>query len=282
MRFDYWTVRVIPRPMGITSIGVGVIVFDPRSGQSSTKFHPSSRLYSDSEYSEAITHALGQFKTELHNLSASSHGLDLGQGYSLPGYLSFLNGHWMNLVRVDQVQSMDAADINVATDLLYSVLIGDSPAQTSRPSVTQIRSKIRRVYGEFEHLGQSTVDDVSIEVFDREIDLNVAVIDDADVLEVNQAFNFQTADTKAIQSLTDSWTLKVDKVQSHGGVLITPRSKFEVDEALHFVAVVQMPETASQNKIFQQFAGYCHDLKIDVIDQTTIWQHAERLEQRIA
>lgn len=282
MRFDYWTVRVIPRPMGITSIGVGVIVFDPQSGQSSTKFHPSSRLYSDSEHSEAITHALGQFKTELQNLSASSHSLDLGNNLSLPGYLSFLNGHWMNQVRIDQVQSMDAADINAATNLLYSVLIGDSPAQTSRHSVARIRSKVRKTYREFEHLSQFTVEDVSINVSERELDLNVAVIEDTDVIEVNQAFNFQTADPNLTQSLTDSWTLKVDKLQSHGGMLVTPHSEFEVDKDLHFVAVVQMPETASQNKIFHQFEGYCHDLKIDVIDQSAIWQHAESLERRIA
>lgn len=58
MRFDYWTVRAVPQPMGITNIGVGVIVLDPRTGESQFKFQDTQRALTGSESREAIKQAL--------------------------------------------------------------------------------------------------------------------------------------------------------------------------------------------------------------------------------
>ncbi|OFT30670.1 DUF3037 domain-containing protein [Corynebacterium sp. HMSC08D02] len=94
MRFDYWTVRAVPQPMGITTIGVGVIVFDPRTGQSQFRFKDAHRALTHSDNRDTIKHALQNFKNELEQLSAPTEPLYPEDRYSLRGYLTFISSHW--------------------------------------------------------------------------------------------------------------------------------------------------------------------------------------------
>lgn len=78
MRFDYWTVRAVPQAMGMTTIGLGVIVLDPHTGQSQFKFKDAQRVLTGSDNRDAIKQALQNFQTEPEQLSVSTEPLYLG------------------------------------------------------------------------------------------------------------------------------------------------------------------------------------------------------------
>lgn len=127
--------------MGITTIGVGVVVLGPRTGEPRFKFKDMQRAFTDSESQGAIEQTLQNFKNELEQLSAPTEPLYLGDRYSLRGYLTFVGSHWMNIIRVDQVRSMDAADISDATQLLFDTLIGGQAQSDVKPGVRQLKRK---------------------------------------------------------------------------------------------------------------------------------------------
>ena len=49
----------------------------------------------------------------------------------------------MNIIRVDQVKSMDAANISDATQLLFDTLIGGQAQSDDKPGVRQLKREIR-------------------------------------------------------------------------------------------------------------------------------------------
>ena len=278
MRFDYWTVRAVPQPMGITTIGVGVIVLDPHTGRSQFRFKDAHRALTDSENRNAIKHALQNFKNELEQLSAPTEPLYLGDRYSLRGYLTFVSSHWMNIIRVDQVKSMDAANISEATQLLFDTLIGGQAQSDVKPGVRQLKREIRAVYRSLPELKRATVADADVSVARRELDLNLAVVWDDTVLELNQAFNFQGDNPAKTRSHVDAWTLKIDKLRQEGGWLSYSDSTIDIDkDHLSITAVALDPTTATQRKNYALFKDFCHDLNVTLIASNHVREHAESL-----
>ena len=283
MRFDYWTVRAVPQPMGITTIGVGVVVLDPRTEESQFKFKDAQRVLTGSESEEAIKQALQSLKNELEQLSASPKPLYLGDRYSLRGYLTFASIHWMNIIRVDQVKSMDAANIAEATELLFSTLIGDQAQSDTNPGVRQLNRDIRTVYRSFPELGKATVPDADVSVARRELDLNLAVVWDDTVLELNQAFNFQVDNPAKTRSHIDAWTLKIDKLWQEGGKLTNQDSLIDINkDRLSITAVALEPTTSAQRKNYALFRDFCHDLNVTLISSSRVGEHAESLNRRLS
>ncbi|OIR42908.1 DUF3037 domain-containing protein [Corynebacterium sp. NML120713] len=283
MRFDYWTVRAVPQPMGITTIGVGVIVLDPRTGQSRFRFKDAHRALTDSDNRDAIKHALQNFKNELEQLSAPTEPLYLGDRYSLRGYLTFVSSHWMNIIRVDQVKSMDAANISDATQLLFDTLIGGQAQSDVKPGVRQLKREIRTVYRSFPELEKATVPDADVSVARRELDLNLAVVREDTVLELNQAFNFQVDNPAKTRSHIDAWTLKIDKLRQEGGKLKYNDSSLEIGkDHLSVTAVALDPVTTAQRKNYELFRDFCHDLNVMLISSRRVGEHAESLNRRLS
>ncbi|OIR45770.1 DUF3037 domain-containing protein [Corynebacterium sp. NML130628] len=283
MRFDYWTVRAVPQPMGITTIGVGVIVLDPHTGQSQFRFKDAHRALTDSDNRDAIKHALQNFKNELEQLSAPTEPLYLGDRYSLRGYLTFVSSHWMNIIRVDQVKSMDAANISEATQLLFDTLIGGQAQSDVKPGVRQLKREIRTVYRSFPELGKATVPDADVSVARRELDLNLAVVREDTVLELNQAFNFQVNSSATTRSRIDAWTLKIDKLWQEGGMLKYNDSPIEISkDHLSITAVALDPTTSAQQQNYERFKAFCHDLNVTLIASNHIREHAESLNRRLS
>ena len=283
MRFDYWTVRAVPQPMGITAIGVGVIVLDPHTGQSQFRFKDAHRALTDSDNRDAIKHALQNFKNELEQLSAPTEPLYLGDRYSLRGYLTFVSSHWMNIIRVDQVKSMDAANISEATQLLFDTLIGGQAQSDVKPGVRQLKREIRTVYRSFPELGKATVPDADVSVARRELDLNLAVVREDTVLELNQAFNFQVDNPTKTRSHIDAWTLKIDKLLQEGGKLKYNDSSLEIGkDHLSVTAVALDPTTTAQRRNYELFRDFCHDLNVTLISSSRVGEHAESLNRRLS
>lgn len=268
--------------MGITTIGVGVIVIDPATGQSRNRFRTDRGIRHDSEFPDAIAPALNSFKADLKKLTTPTEPLNLKGQHTLSSYLEFTSRHWQNLVRVHTMQSMDAANIDEATDLLFSTLIGEAPAGKNHHDVRQVRRFVRQEYEQHPRLEQATIFDADVRVSRRELDLNLAVVDDDDVIELNQAFNFQSSDAKSTRSAIDSWTLKVDKLQRDGGQLLTAKNTISVSPNLTVVAVTTPPNSPAQHKNFQQFQDFCRDLNITMLDTKEIPQHAAQLDRHLA
>lgn len=283
MQFDYWTVRAVPQPMGITTIGVGVVVLDPRTGESQFKFKDAQRAFTGSESQEAIKQALQNLKTELEQLSATTKPLYLGDRYSLRGYLTFISSHWMNVTRVDQVKSMDAANISEATQLLFDTLIGGQAQSDVKPGVRQLKREIRTVYRSFPELGKATVPDADVSVARRELDLNLAVVREDTVLELNQAFNFQVDNPAKTRSHIDAWTLKIDKLRQEGGKLKYNDSSLEIGkDHLSVTAVALDPTTTAQRRNYELFRDFCHDLNVTLISSSQVGEHAKILNRRLS
>ena len=138
MQFDYWTARAVPQPMGITTIGVGVVVLDPRTGESQFKFKDAQRAFTGSESQEAIKQALQNLKTELEQLSATTKPLYLGDRYSLRDYLTFISSHWMNIIRVDKLRQeggtlkYNDSSLEIGKDHLSVTAVALDPVTTAQ------------------------------------------------------------------------------------------------------------------------------------------------------
>ncbi|OFK93168.1 hypothetical protein HMPREF2792_11485 [Corynebacterium sp. HMSC068H04] len=282
MRFDYWTVSVVPRPMGITTIGVGVIVIDAATGETKNHFRSDRGIHHDSDFPEAIRRALQHFKADLKKLTTTTEPLNLDGQHTLSSYLEFISGHWNNLIKVHPMQSMDAANLNEATDLLFSTLIGEAPTGKHQQDVRQVRRFIRKQYEQLPSLEKATIFDADVQVARRELDLTLAVVDDEEVIELNQAFNFRSSDANITRAAIDSWTLKVDKLQQAGGELTAGETLISIPRELDIVAVTTLPNSSAQKKNYQQFREFCGDLDISMLTMEEIPQHAASLNRRLA
>lgn len=131
MRFDYWPISVIPRPMGITRIGVGIVVIDPATRQAKSKFRTDESMYHNPEILDETVTALENFKADLEKITATADPNRKGQ-HALSHHLEFASQHWQNLVHVHPKQSMDADNIDTATNLLFATLIGENSTKGTR------------------------------------------------------------------------------------------------------------------------------------------------------
>lgn len=282
MRFDYWTIRVVPEPMGITSIGIGVIVMDPCSGAAEIRMRDDRQQFAGFQYEEAIHRLIRQLKAEIQEFVSTQAPLGFDEKLTLPGYLGFLSDHWMNLIRVDEVKSMDAIDLEAAVDLLFSRLIG-GPVSLLRPkSVSDIRQAVRSRYRTYPGLSRAVYEHVEATIALRGLDLNLAVIGRDEVVELNQAFNLQSLRPRKTREAIENWTLKVEKLRNRGGVLEVDGGRRDLYEDVQVAAVVSRPTTELQNRNLELFKGFCKELSIDLVDEADVKSHAEKLELLLA
>ena len=188
----------------------------------------------------------------------------------------------MNIIRVDQVKSMDAANISEATQLLFDTLIGGQAQSDAKPGVRRLKRAIRTVYRSFPELEKATVPDAGVSVARRELDLNLAVVREDTVLKLNQAFNFQVDNPVKTRSHIDAWTLKIDKLRQEGGKLKYNDSSLEIGkDHLSVTAVALDPVTTTQRKNYALFKDFYHDLNVTLISSSRVEEHAESLNRRL-
>ncbi|QPK79266.1 hypothetical protein G7Y31_00585 [Corynebacterium lizhenjunii] len=268
--------------MGITTIGVGVIVIDPETGCARSKFRTDRGIYHESDSAGATQLALWNFQAEIDRLITPIEPLNLAGQHTLSSYLEFVSGHWQNIIQVHSMQSMDASNLNTAVDLLFSALIGEFSTEHSHHDVRHVRRNVRGTYRRFPRLERATIFDTNVRVARRELDLTLAVVDEGNVIELNQAFNFQSTDPRGTRSAIDAWTLKIDKLiqeggelSAHGPITLDPRGS-------SIVAVTTEPNSAAQQENYLEFQEFCRDLDIMVLNEEDVPQHAARLDERLA
>lgn len=141
MRFDVWTIRAVPHPLSVTSIGIGVIVYDPLTTRFKTHFCNVKSVFSSHDNVGAIERSLKILMQHVEDHVLAQPSLEISESLHLPSRLSLLNQHWNNLIRVDQARVIDANNLDHATQLAFEVLIGIEPTRKTRTTVSQIRKR---------------------------------------------------------------------------------------------------------------------------------------------
>ncbi|MDK4272909.1 DUF3037 domain-containing protein [Corynebacterium pseudodiphtheriticum] len=109
MQFRYWTVRIVPSPLAITSLGYGVIVQCVSTGESEWQFlDDHSRM---GAIQGAVKTARRNLEAQLNRLQDTNHALDIEGAETLNDYLGWCADHWNNLLRVDAAKFMHAASL---------------------------------------------------------------------------------------------------------------------------------------------------------------------------
>lgn len=282
MRFDYWTIRVTPHPMGITTLGVGVVVVDPKTTASVFRLHNRIPKVLDNQDCSAISNALAQLEKDLRQLTKGEPRLSLDGNLTMEGYLSIAGDHWSNLIRIDQPRTMDADSLDEAADLIFQVVVGSPLPKQRKPDVRHLRQAVRKQYHSFPGLRDATLTDAKVTLQRHTLDLDLAVVNEGTILELNQAFNFQATDFKAIEKTIETWSLKIEKLRNHGGVFITPQEQLDLPANVPIVTVVESPQNYSQEKVYEDFRTYCMDLSVEILTQKSLTHHAEELERSLA
>lgn len=104
--------------------------------------------------------------------------------------------------------------------------------------------------------------------------MNAAVIRGANILEVDEAFNFAASNERCARQFVEAWTLKVEKLRNDGGSLIAPgrEQALALPSNVEILAVVAAPEITKQRSNFEIFQGYCKELAISIHNEC-IWKH---------
>lgn len=264
--------------MGITSIGVGVVVVDPRTEKSRFEFREDNKHFGNEESASTVRRAIKQFKSELKAMATDSATLGLDGVMTVRSYLDFASSHWFNLLRVDSVRTMDAPSLQVATDRLFSVLIGEPPSSTRAKDVRHLRSAVCAEYKRIPRLEKATQVSPGAVVVARDFELNLAVVEEGQVFELNQAFNFQAENTLA---QVDVWTLKLDKLRQNGGTLKIFDERLNLDKEVEVTAAVYLPQTEPQQEVYEKFQQFCDGLDVQILPETALREHTEVLARRL-
>lgn len=283
MRFDYWTVRLVPDVFGLTTYGVGVIVANPGTGETRNRFRNVEPLLRRHENKGELATALKRVVKDVQKSQDEPAALDLGGSLSVTGRLDIAAKHWMNEVRVDPRKPVEAQSIDAALEVLYSTLIccdEASPSRTSK-SVTQLRKEVRATYEKLPNLREATWVEPVVDLSLWMMDLNLAVVDNEKVIELNQVFNFHTSQTDKLEKDVDSWTLKVDKLRNDGGTLNGADRHAVIATDTGITSPVLVPSEGEQLDLFEAFKSKADKLDIVVVPVEKIGQHAARIEDSL-
>lgn len=144
MQFRYWTVRVVPSPLAITSLGYGVIVQCISTGESEWQFlddHSGMGAIQG-----AVKTARRNLEAQLKRLQDANHALDIEGAETLNDYLGWCADHWNNLLRVDAAKFMHAASLAETCALLFSQLIEPPARNQPTNDVRNLRATIKKTY----------------------------------------------------------------------------------------------------------------------------------------
>lgn len=284
MRFDYWTVRLVPDVFGLTKYGVGVVVVNPDTGETRNKFRPVEPLLRRHENRRELTTGLKHLVKDVEQSQDEQTALDLGGSLSLMGHLDIAAKHSMNEVRIDPRKPVEAQSIDAALEVLYSTLIcgGDTSRTRTSKSVTRLRKEVQKTYRNLPRLREATWVDPVVELSLWKMDLNLAVVENEKVIELNQVFNFSTSQTDKLESDVESWTLKVDKLRNEGGTLNSAVRNAAIATDAGITSPVWVPSEGEQLDLFEAFKSKAKRLNITVVPMEKMETHAARLEDYLA
>lgn len=284
MRFAYWSVRVNPLPLGVTTVGIGVIVQDTLTGQAVCRFRKDKGLLARTNYAEAIKEVQRTLEKMVHALAKGSRSLSLEGTETLESYLGWRTKHWNNFVRVDSMKFADSTDLDSAADMLFDALIGGATHARSGKTVTKAQKQVRMTYQSTTVLSESVIVSPDAQVGGYELGVNLAVVAKSEVYELNEVFSFQTSKPEAAFRRAERWNLKIDKLRTIGGSLqvADQESRVEVDQDVPVVAYYEEPKTLAQSQAFRDMNALWKLAAINPMPVSEAPRRAEHLEAIVA
>lgn len=250
MRFRYWTVRVVPSPFAITSIGFGVIVQNPNNGEALWKFHDDYRgMYG---IGNAVKSAKRQLTNRLKGLQESGLMLDIRGSETLPDYLSWCSNHWNNLLRVDHEKSVLSDSLANACDLLFQEFITPERQKQHGITVSSLRAQVKETYQRLPTLKNAVRTGSSVQFSGYKLQPNCAVVRDDVVFEFNDAFNFETENSETAFTRAENWALRIDKLRHTNAFLVSNDTKLTIDDDTEILAFYQSPPREEQFKALER------------------------------
>ena len=285
MRFQYRTIRATPDPTRILEIGVGVLVTDPRNGNSivATIERPES-LPSQVQERDAIFSALRRLATRFRDTHSGANRIEFTDSDTATGLASRLEDHWNNFLTIDPPRTMSAESIEEASDLLFNIYIAAPRSETAPRSITRLRRTVQSAYRQHpaieRHLRQAP--HLNTDMLSGEFDL--AVTKNEEIFELNSSFTFTPQSTRAAENKIEAWNYRNDHLRRDGGQLTVPgeTTQLEIDTNAPVVVTYFAPRTEAQTELFERMSRQWTQLGVRPIEADHIEAHARRLEHALA
>ena len=288
MRFKYWTVRMRPTPMSISTIGVGVIVEDTQSGIIAHRFVKDIKaMLPYFPHQEAVKKQIEELRLWLpSDVFDQNPRLELNPNHTIPGIIDSLVTRWNNLVIIDPSDIMSAPNMEEAINLLFNKLIVFT-SQTSKSSkiLPELRSKVKKTYESHPAIKPlvktkpvMVIADAANESFD------IGIIHDTHAYELNQSFSFQSIRQKQSQQRLEAWTWKVTLLRSRGAELKIDGDYIELDCKTPIIVPYYPPPPESEDgKILMlKFMRQWDRLDIDHYNLNNFEAHVNELAAQVA
>lgn len=289
MRFKYWTVRMRPTPMSISTIGVGVIVEDTQSGIINYQFVEDIKaLLPHFPHQKAVKKQIEELRLWLpSDTFDQTPRLELSPNHTIPGIIDSLVIRWNNLVIIDPSNIMSAPSMEEAINLLFNKLIVFTSHQTPQSSnpLPELRSKVKRTYESHPAIKPlvktkpvMVIADAANESFD------IGIIHDTHAYELNQGFSFQSIGQKQSQQRLEAWTWKIALLRSQGAELKTDGDHIELDCKTPIIVPYYPPPPESEDgKILMlKFMRQWDRLDIDYYNLDNFEAHVNELAAQVA
>ena len=280
MQFRYWTVRIVPSPLAIMSLGYGVIVQCISTGESEWRFlddHSGMGAVQG-----AVKTARKNLETQLKQLQDANHALDIAGPETLNDYLGWCVDHWNNLLRVDAAKFMHAASLAEACALLFSQLIEPPARNQPANDVRNLRVKIKKAYQNQPPVRTAIKTDSTLIIAKYQLNSNCAVVKEDTVLELNEAFNFATANPNAGFANVEAWSLKIEKMRSTSSQLEFANSRVEIDNDTDIVAFYYEPQSNRQSDALKRAQEIWDASRVQYLPIDAVESHATELSKRLA
>ena len=289
MRFKYWTVRMRPTPMSISTIGVGVIVEDTQSGIINYQFVEDIKaLLPHFPHQKAVKKQIEELRLWLpSDTFDQTPRLELSPNHTIPGIIDSLVIRWNNLVVIDPSNIMSAPSMEEAINLLFNKLIVFTSHQTPQSSnpLPELRSKVKKIYESHQAirpLVKTKPVMVMVDAADESFD--IGIIHDTCAYELNQGFSFQSIGQKQSQHRLEAWTWKIALLRSQGAELKTGGNHIELDCKTPIVVSYYPPPPESEigKTLMSKFMKQWDRLDIDHYNPDDFEAHVSELAAQVA
>ena len=286
MRFKYWTVRMRPTPMSISTIGMGVIVEDTQSGIIAHRFVKNIKaMLPYFPHQEAVKKQIEELRLWLPSDAFDQNPrLELNPNHTIPGIIDSLVTRWNNLVIIDPSDIMSASSIDEAINLLFNKLIVFTSQTSKSPKILpELRSKVKGTYESHPAIKPlvktkpvMVMVDAADEVFD------IGIIHDTHIYELNQGFSFHSIDQKQSQHRLEAWIWKISLLRSQGAKLEIRGNHIELDRTTPIIVSYSSPESEIGKTLMSKFMRQLDKLDIDHYNPDDFKAHVNELAAQVA
>ena len=284
MKFDYWTIRFQPFPVGLTVYGIGVVAADPRTGEFGYKKVSTPTLnIPKNQQQELAQDLLDGFFRNVDALKARGNALELSEQLELTAYLNWSVRNSNNSLVVDGPFSMEQDSLESALEMLRQFLLEPQRTRGVRRKKTIVRETAAEEYMSRGPLKDRVHIHPILTSSGQEKKLDIAVSDEAKIYEISSAFNFNTDPDAHKQNATDSWNYRISELRRSGGKLRLPEQEkaLTVPSGVPVTALYYPPRSQDEVKFFKECTKDWQRLGVESIPLEKVSSHADALVERL-